>query len=191
VSLAHLRGRSVRNPAFDVLRRIGLLPPALGYNAWLDSLGQTGTAGRVVPDPRKDATTTGRFRAALTAYATADPAREEALREDLRVAFRALGVRAPDEVSEPDFFAELLDSPWDRPELPRASRVQVLRLDGPLGPAALSFGDGATALDLSDLGGYGRPYRPAPPWAVREALHRPRRRVAGAAAPWPKAAGFR
>ena len=45
-SLAHLKGRSLRNPAFAVLGRHGLLPRRLGYPAWLATLGRADGPGQ-------------------------------------------------------------------------------------------------------------------------------------------------
>lgn len=138
----------------------------------LDSVSGMTQEGRVVDDPLDDASRTGRFRSALTAYATSDRSRELALMADLDIACRAVGLHAPDEISKTDFLVDLLDNPWIRPRIPKAPGLQVIRLLGAPEPGTMTFTDGTTTVDFYDLGRHDVRYQPAPRSAVRQALHK-------------------
>src|SRR5205823_1631113 len=90
--LAPLRGRVIRNPAFSVLQKHGLIPARVGHRAWLE------TVGRVTDG---DDGTAGRFRADLETFVTAGlddhgrSAHLDALCRGLRVACEALAIPVP------------------------------------------------------------------------------------------------
>ncbi len=147
-SLAHLKGRRVRNPAFAVLRRHGLLTARLGDRAWLDTLGLPAPGGLVDGTSRA-----GRLRRSIEAYATADPANERALPRDARDGCAAIGVRIGTGPDGDDTLAGLLDSPWWRPEVHYAGGLRLIRLAGPAGPTTMTFADATCAVNFFDLGG--------------------------------------
>ena len=167
--VAHLRGRTVRNPAFDVLRRHRIVPRRLGYRAWLTSLG-------LVADPRRTDGAGGHapasaLRDAISDYASSGTSIERALFDDLRVACRGAGIVVPAGDDGVDVLARLLDAPWERPAVPGAF-VQVLALPAGPAPATMTFADAATTVDLVDLGAERARFEPATPAAIREALGR-------------------
>ena len=147
--LTGLLGRNERSPAFDTLADHGLLDRRQGYAAFLDSVSRRVGGRRVVCDPRDDRSPAGRFRAALTAYATADPRREATLFADLAVACQVAGVPVPGSDDRLDALAVLVDNPWDRVRLPRAAAVQVVRGGDLFGPRPAGSGGVARATDLT------------------------------------------
>jgi hypothetical protein len=151
-SLAGLKGRRVRNPAFALLRDHGLLPAGVGYKAWLDTVSVATDHGRAFQDPRAEGTESARIRKAIEDHVLTDPARESLLLADLAEACHALGVKIAEGPEGIDALAEILDNPWTRPAVPYAAGVQVLKLAGRPGPATMAFADGAADVDLFDLG---------------------------------------
>ena len=142
-SLAHLKGRRVRNPAFAVLRRRGLIGRGLGYRAWLGTVGAMTERGHVPQDARDEATAAGRLRLAIGAYLAADPRRERALLDEMRAGCDAFGIRVAE---GDDALAELLDNPWSRPEVHYAGGIQLAgrgALDDLDGPGVAGGGDAA------------------------------------------------
>ena len=103
--------------------------------------------GRAFQDPRSATTEAFRIRRAIQDYVLADPAREPRILADLAEACEAIGVKVPAGPDGVDALAGLLDGPWDRPSVPYAATVQVLRAAGP----ALAFADGAIGLDFSGI----------------------------------------
>jgi hypothetical protein len=165
-SLAGLKGRQIRNPAFAVLKNHGLLPAGIGYQAWLSTVSRATDRGRIIQDPRLEGTESARIRKAIEDHVLADPAREPRLLADLAEACHAMGVEIAEGPAGIDALAEILDNAWSRPAVPYAAGVQVLRLAGRPGPATMRFTEGTAEVDLFDLGpdrdrfGPGRPEGP-------------------------------
>jgi GNAT superfamily N-acetyltransferase len=151
-SLADLKGRLIRNPSFAVLQNHGILPARVGYKAWLSTVRVSTGRSRVFQDPRARGTELARIRKVIEDHVLADPARESRLLADVAEACHAMGIKFADGSVGIDALAELVDNPWSRPAVPYAARVQVLKLAGSPGPATMSFADGATDVDLFDLG---------------------------------------
>jgi hypothetical protein len=166
-SIADLKGRRIRNPAFATLRHHGLLPAGVGYNAWLTTVGRADGRGRVIQDPRAERTESARLRRGIEDYVVADPAREPIVLDDLREACHASGLKLAEGPQGIDELARILDNPWDRATVPYAARVQVLRLAGSPGSAPMSFSDGAADVDLFDLGPDRARFTPASPGPAR------------------------
>jgi hypothetical protein len=160
-SLAGMKGRPIRNPAFAVLRRHGLLPAGVGYAAWLATVSRATDAGRAIQDPRAEGTEAARLRRSISDYVLADPAREPRILGDLAEACHAMGLKIAEGPEGVDALAELLDNPWSRPVVPYAAGVQVVESAGPPGPATLTFSDGVAEVDLLDLGRDNVRFRPA------------------------------
>jgi hypothetical protein len=145
-SLSGLRGRRIRNPAFAILRRRGIVPVGLSYRAWRATVRRhDGT----LQDPHVAGTEAARTRRAIQDHLFADPAREPAILAELRSACIAMGLKGVDGL---DALAELLDNPWDYPEVAYAAGIQLVRLDGPPGPGTMNFADGAADVDFHVVG---------------------------------------
>ena len=160
-SLADLKGRSIRNPSFVVLQDQGILPARVGYKAWLSTVCVSTGRDRVFQDPRSRGTESARIRKAIEDHVLADPARESRLLADVAEACHAMGVKVAEGPEGIDALAELVDNPWSRPAVPYAARVQVLKRTESPGPTTMSFADGATDVDLFDLGPDRDRFRPA------------------------------
>ena len=130
-SLAGLKGRRLRNPAFAVLRSHGILPAGITYTDWRSTVSKLTGQGRIFQDPHSEATEASRLRRAIQDYVLAEPGRESRILADLAEACHAMGVRIAEGPEGVDALAGLLDAPWDRPAVPYAATVQVLRLAGP------------------------------------------------------------
>jgi hypothetical protein len=166
-SLAGLKGRWLRSPAFPVLRNHGLLPAGIGYKAWLSTVSRVTDQGRVLQDPRLEGTESARIRKAIEDHVLADPARESLLLADLAEACHAMGVKIAEGPEGIDALAKILDNPWTRPAVPYAAGVQVLKLVGRPGPATMRFTEGAADIDLFDLGPDQDRFGPARPEGPR------------------------
>jgi hypothetical protein len=177
VSLAGLAGRTIRNPAFPVLRQHGLIESGPSYAAWLDSLGDQKGGDGVVADPSDESTPASQFRARLTDYATLGSQQERALLTDLRVRCDAFGLSAPAGLCGLDFCVRLLDNPWQPLEVPGAAAVQVVALEGEPSPETLTFEQPTARVDLHEI--------------ERVPGRRRSRRAANTRATWPSVAGFR
>jgi hypothetical protein len=148
-TLAAHKGRRVRNPAYAVLRRRGILPAGPTYRAWRATVRRhDGT----IQDPHTPGTEAARTRRAIQDHLFADPAREPAILAELAAACAAMGVKIADGPDGVDALAALLDNPWDRPAVPYAAAVQLVRLGGSPRPTSMTFSDGAASVDLFDLG---------------------------------------
>ncbi len=165
-SLDHLRGRSVRNPAYAALRGAGLIPGDVAHREWVEPMGRDPSGGSGDASPAVVA-----LRARVEAHAASSPAAEAGLLAAVRAGCEAAGVAVTcDGEGALQFLAGLVMSPWGRVEVPDAGAVQVLRLGGPPGASTLSFSGDVADLDLNDLGGRGGLYEPLPPDSVRGAL---------------------
>jgi hypothetical protein len=169
--LASLRGRAVRNPAFSVLQKHGLIPARFGHRAWLETVGRV-TDGSDGP--------AGRFRADLESFVTADlddhgrSTNLDSLCRGLRVACEAMAIPVPEGRDNAfEFFVGLLDAPWSPVAVPAAAALQVVHLAGPAGPETLVFGNGFAQLNLYDLGSETVRYESLPRGRVRRALFGP------------------
>jgi hypothetical protein len=130
-SLALLKGREVRNPAFGLLKRHGLLPRFQEYRSWLASVSALKDGMRVLQDPGSERTEAGRLRGLIESHIVADRGREESMLDELESACLALGLRVPEEPERLGWLAELLDNPWTPATLAYAARVQRVQLAGP------------------------------------------------------------
>lgn len=151
-SFAGRKGRRVRNPAFALLRRRGLVPSWLEYGEWLSTVSRLEAGRRVFQDPRAEGTEAGRLRRAIQDHLLAEPRREPEILFELAECCHAVGVRVPTDSGRVDFLAELLDNPWSRPAVPYAAAIQVIKLAGAAGSGRMTFGDGVAEADLFDLG---------------------------------------
>ena len=127
-SLAHLKGRVIRNPAFAVLRRHGLISRGTSYRTWLSTVRRAD--GRTLQDPGDERTVAGRLRRRIEDDLATNPAREAAILAELAAACTAMGVRLPDDLERVDELASLLDNPWRPATAPYAAAVQVVRSAG-------------------------------------------------------------
>jgi hypothetical protein len=144
-SLAHLKGRQIRNPAFAVLKRNGLLPRGQDYRSWLASVSAMKNGMRVLQDPGSDRTEAGRLRGLIESHMLADRGREEQMLGELESACLALGMRVPENPERLGWLADLLDNPWSSAVVPYAARVQTIRLAD---PTRRSLGDRVSVVEL-------------------------------------------
>jgi hypothetical protein len=164
-----LRDRTIRNPAWAVLRHHGVLADGPGHRAWIDALGRPSDGARRFPAPTRPGSRTARVRAAIEAFVSEQPGRQDVLMRHLRDACRAMGIALPrDARGEDDFLVDLLDSPWLPVEAPGLGAVQLIADAGE--PAASSYSDGVAEVDFDDLGDRSRRYESLPRHVVREAL---------------------
>jgi hypothetical protein len=151
--LSPFRGREVRNPAYAVLRRRGVVPAGVSYKQWLDTVttfkrGEDGPAGRVPLEDDGEPNGVSRHRDALMEYGSRWAGGDAELVADLVVAAGALGVPVADEAQA----ADMLLAPWTKAVAPRAASIQVVRLAGMPGPETMDFEAGACSAYLYDLG---------------------------------------
>jgi hypothetical protein len=158
-----LLGRTIRNPAFDTLRRAGLIPAGRAHRDWSDSVARAIGAGLAKAGHGDDRHPAAAFRSAVEAYASSSPAAEAGLLAEVRAGCEALGVPVPDdEEGAVQFLAGLVMAPWATVAMPDAAAVRVIRLQGPPDSAAPRLEAGSMTLELGDLGPHAGPYRPAP-----------------------------
>ena len=146
-SLAHLKCRSIRNPAFGVLQRHGLLPLGQTYRGWLATVSEVRAGLRVFQDPRSDRSEAGRLRRLIESHVLADRSREAALLEDLGSACLALGMKLPEGSDRVDCLAGMLDNPWLPVTVPFAGQVAVVVLED---RRPRSLANGLVSLELEE-----------------------------------------
>jgi hypothetical protein len=167
-SLDGLVGRSVRNPAYDALREVCLVPRDRTHREWAEMMCRA----EDVPCPSDggEGPPVRAFRERVAAYGASAPHAERDLLERVRVGCIAASVAVPggDETSI-QFLARLLMSPWQRVELPEAA-IQTIKLGGPSGPGTLVFSGDVAELDLGDFGDHQRLYESPDPGEIRRLL---------------------
>ncbi len=143
----HLRGRSVRNPVYDALRRVGLVPDDRRYHQWLYETGLYRRGPSDVPRAADE------FREwVATALASREGA-EAALLAETRAGCEAAGAPLPDDAEGSlQALASLVMSPWQPLHVPSAGAVQVLRADDPSGARRSKHHGDVADFDLDDLG---------------------------------------
>lgn len=175
--LSPMRGRRLRNPAFDVLRRRGLIPPGLTYRQWWLSVSRAMPGGvRAATDPAEAASPLGRLRARVEAYVDASGDGGVGLFAELADDCACHGV--VDEAG--DGFLSLLQDPATPAFARDLAAIQVVALTGPPGPETMDFELPAVAVPLYDLGVV---YDQVSTRLVAEA-GRQFRESAGSASPW-------
>ena len=178
--LDEFRGRSVRNPAYQVLRAVGLAPLDRSFAAWRGGLVRHDgsreyqearyEAGPLGPAPANAA---ARLREAIAAAATADDGATGRLFAMLRAACVGLGVPAP---ADDDAAAALLDAAARPAAVPDAPAIQVVRLPGLPAPETMRFVGDELVADLYDLGAAGAAFEQVPePRIARGPARDPRR----------------
>jgi hypothetical protein len=148
--LNHLKGRQIRNPAFQVLKDHGLLPTAIGYQAWLKTVTTSRGRDRVVPDPRVEGTEAARLRQTIEDHFLAEPARESVLLGRLDEACQALGIRLAEAPDRIDALAQVLDHPWRPQPVPQAAAIQVVHQTGTAVPVTPPLRNELAGIDLFD-----------------------------------------
>ncbi len=146
--LTPFRGRTLRNPAYAVLKRHGLVSTDKRYKAWLDTMSKMTDEGRVLQDPQDEGTNAARFRKGLEDWVTAKDGRLEAICEELAAECKAMNVPYEDD----DALISMLDSPWVRVVAPASAMVQAVRLGGQASPSTLFVERPTVLADLYDLG---------------------------------------
>jgi hypothetical protein len=183
--LSGLVGRSVRNPAWHVLRKHKVIQASTGYRQWLEGIAPYTGDHRDAPDADDPASEAGKFRSALAL--AVDQGEGDALIEDVANACLAAGVPIPvDEEEAYEFLAGLLEDPWLRPEVPGVAAIQRVRLTGLPDPSTMTFSSGVLEVNLHDLGEYTEQFAQLPAGRVAEALEQTRR-GSRRAKPWRKA----
>ena len=142
-------GRTVRNPAFAVLQKAGIIPGAMAYHKWRARLDvDTPDGGRILADPDLPGSATHQVRAAIEAHIGDDPQREEKLIGDMAAACASFLL----DVTDRDQLLALLDSPWQPVTADELAKIQVIQLQGPPCPETLEFFGKTTAAPLYHLG---------------------------------------
>ena len=163
-----LWSRRIRNPAWAVLRRHGIIAQGRRHREWLDALGRQVGGARHFPHRPGPAAAPRGSAPTIEAYVSERPGRQDALMDHLRDACRAMGIALPRNTrGEDDFLVDLLDSPWLPVEAPGLGAIQLIAAGE---PATACLSDGVTEADVNDLGDQSRHYEPLPRHIVREAL---------------------
>jgi hypothetical protein len=168
-SLEGLIWRSVRNPAYDALREVGLVPRDRPHREWVEMMSHA-EAGRSVPFGDGETPLVAAFRERVAAYGASAPHAERDLLQRVRAGCVAAGVAVPggDETSV-QFLARLLMRPWQRIEAPGAA-IQTIKLGSSHGPGTLAFSTDDADLDLGDFGDHRRLYEPLDPGEIHRLL---------------------
>jgi hypothetical protein len=159
VDFAPFAGRRVRNPAHDVLKRMGIIPDET-FPQFRNQFGRVIDAQRTFPAPEyTEEVTAGGPRAVpvnaparLLARLTGDDALLCRMLAELRAACDQLGIPVPAGAPGDERLAEMLATPYAAVSIADAPPIQVLGLDGIARPDRLTFADATLDLDLYDLG---------------------------------------
>lgn len=169
--LRELGGRILRNPAWQVLARCGVIDPNQTYRQWLEATCPLIPNGRQFPTSDRPTPGTARFLASLVAWVDTDAGNVPLLLGLLRNACLAVGVPVPEDPEmASEFLLGLAEAPWVRIEVPGVARVQRIRLVGDPDPGTMAFSTGTVEADLSDLGEMTARYESVPTHRVAEAL---------------------
>ena len=166
--LGHLRGGRARNPAFPVLRGLGVIAAPGDYGPWSRSFDASSGGD---PDSHEAVS----IRRSVEAYCSSAPHRESSLRRALGLACADAGVPLLGGIGG-ELATSLLRSPWGWCDAPSRCRALPLALSAPAGPGVATFAGGLVEADLGALGPFESRYQTMSHASVASSLSKVRYR---------------